>query len=390
MMGVEEARRIMMAQVRLMPTHALPLDEATGGWLSEVVVAPYDHPRFDMSAVDGFAVNGEGPTWPVVYAIPAGGVMDRPLQPGECARIFTGAAVPKGTRSIIMQERGVHRDGWFTVSGTLPASDANIRRRAEALRQNEPLLSAGTRIDPGAVGLLSSAGVGRVRLHVPPQVAVIRTGDEFIDDGPVEEGRIFSSNEVMLLSALRKEGILMDHHFTARDVADDVRSTVLEALGAHDVLVMTGGVSVGDHDLVASVLRGLGAGIHFHGVSQKPGKPMLFATLDGKPVFGLPGNPRAVLVLFWEYVLPFLRAMQGARDPWLKNELLPLAHPIHVKGERAEFRPARVKEGRVTLLADEGSHMLRSLVDADALAYLPQGRTAWEQGDGMEVHYLPQ
>jgi molybdopterin molybdotransferase len=133
----------------------------------------------------------------------------------------------------------------------------------------------------------------------------------------------------------------------------------------------------------------MGATIHFHGVAQKPGKPMLFAALEGKPIFALPGNPRAVLVLYYAYVLPFLRAMQGATDPWLKNEVLPIAHPVTVKGERTEFRAAQVSGGRVTLLADEGSHMLRSLIGAEALAYLPSDKRSWTIGDPVEVHYLP-
>ncbi len=133
----------------------------------------------------------------------------------------------------------------------------------------------------------------------------------------------------------------------------------------------------------------LGADMHFHGVAQKPGKPMLFATLNGTPVFALPGNPRAVMVLFWEYVLPFLRAVQGAREPALRSEPLPLVHAVNVKGERAEFRAAQVKGGTVALLADEGSHMLRSLALADAIAFLPAGRKSWAQGERIEVHYLP-
>jgi molybdopterin molybdotransferase len=156
-----------------------------------------------------------------------------------------------------------------------------------------------------------------------------------------------------------------------------------------DLVITTGGASVGEHDLMQVVLERAGAVVHFHGVTQKPGKPMLFATLSGKPVFGLPGNPRAVMILFWEFVLPFLRAIQGAEDPWLKSDRMPIAHAVRLKGERSEFRAAQVKGGQVTLLADEGSHMLRSLVEADALAYIPADVRQIATGDTVEVHYLP-
>ena len=155
------------------------------------------------------------------------------------------------------------------------------------------------------------------------------------------------------------------------------------------MLITTGGVSVGDHDLIRPVLESMGAVIHFHNVAQKPGKPMLFATLNGKPVFGLPGNPRAVMVLYYEFVLPYLRAMQGATDPWPRTDHVPLAQALTAKGDRAEFRAARLQAGKVSLLADEGSHMLRSLIDADALAYLPSNKRTWGEGEPIEVHYLP-
>jgi molybdopterin molybdotransferase len=193
----------------------------------------------------------------------------------------------------------------------------------------------------------------------------------------------------MLKAALRRENVFVDGVFTAGDRESELIEAFQEANNTSEVIICTGGVSVGDHDLVARVLKQLGATIHFHGVAQKPGKPMLFATWERTAIFGLPGNPRAVMVLFWEYVLPFLRAMQGARDPWLKNDRLPLAHALSVKGERSEFRAAKVEGGKVMLLADEGSHMLRTLVDADALAYIPSHQRVINAGDDVEIHYLP-
>jgi molybdopterin molybdotransferase len=390
MIRVEEAKRILLEHVRPMPFLPVPIHEAEGCILAQDLVAMHPHPLFDMSAVDGYAVSGNGSEWRVVGSIAAGGVHDGALVPGECARIFTGAQLPLGTLAVVMQER-CSRDGdrIKLTSGSLN-DGANIRRRGEQFDTGDLLLRQGDRMNAPAIGLVASAGVEEVEVAFKPWVSIVRTGGEFIQDGLDRTGRIFSSNDAMLMAALLAEGCEVDQEgaYIAED--DDAELTsVLEEASEADVIITTGGVSVGDHDRVAAVLTTLGATIHFHGVAQKPGKPMLFATYKDKPVFGLPGNPRAVMVLFWEYVLPFLRASQGARDPWLRSDKVPLAQALVVKGDRAEFRAARMSGGRVELLTDEGSHMLRSLVHADALVYIPADRREWEEGATIEVHHLP-
>lgn len=390
MIGVEEAKRILMAHVRPLPFTPLELDLAQDHHLAADVQSPVPHPLFDMSAVDGWALCGPGPEWTPVAEVAAGQVMGRALEPGECARIFTGAQIPAGADRVLMQEDAVLEQGRVRCSGDLPPQGAHIRRKGEQFTEGELLARAGDRLDPALIGLLASAGLEELEVIFKPWVAIVRTGGEFIDDSGPAEGRIFSSNEWMLLAALRKELCETDDDgaFIAEDDDADLENAITQAAEA-DVVITTGGVSVGAHDRVEAVLRKMGATILFHGVAQKPGKPMLLALLGGKPVFGLPGNPRAAMILFWEYILPFLRAMQGAPDPWPRTERLPLGHAVELKGGRAEFRAARIESGRVRLLADEGSHMLRSLTAADALAYLPAHQRAWREGDPVEVHFLP-
>ncbi|MEO8066511.1 MAG: molybdopterin molybdotransferase MoeA [Flavobacteriales bacterium] len=390
MISVEEARRILLQHVPACRSAFLFPDQVHGQHLVNDVYGQHPFPLFDMSAVDGYAVCGDGPQWKVVGNVPAGATYDLSLSSGECVRIFTGAMVPEGTSAVIMQEY-CGSDGDTAVhNGAPPAVGTNIRRKAESLRAGELLLRKGTRMGPASIGLLTSVGVQQVEVFAKPDVGVVRTGSEFMDEGALQAGRIFSSNEWMLAAALDAEGVFVESGLiTVGDNSADLSDAIVAALEETDVLITTGGASVGDHDLVEPVLRALGAEIHFHGVAQKPGKPMLFATLMGKPVFALPGNPRAVMVLYWEYVLPFLHAMQGSPEPWLGGDRLPISHATTVKGNRAEFRAARVKGGQVTLLADEGSHMLRSLVDADALAYIPSAVRVLEAGDPIEVHYLP-
>lgn len=386
MIDVQEARAALMRRAHVLPAEVVPLAEAMGRFLSADVPATDAFPRFDMSAVDGYAVGtGPGP-WRRIGAVAAGEVLDRPIGAGECARIFTGARVPDGTAAVVMQEHCSEAEGLVRASGDAPRAGANIRRRAEGYGRGDRLMQRGDRLDPAAIGLLASSGIRSVTVARRPRVAVVRTGGEFITDDDAAEGRIHSSNELMLQAALQEAGAPLALPPIA--VADD-RDRLYEALrtacAGADLVLTTGGVSVGEHDLLRPVLEQLGASIHIHGVRQKPGKPMLFAMLDGTPVIGLPGNPRAVLVLFEVYVRGFLRALQGARHPGPAEELLPLAGPVERKGERDEFRAARVCDGRVELLADEGSHLLGGLVGGTALCHLEAARTRLSAGDRVRV-----
>lgn len=388
MITVAEAKRILLAKAQLLSTHRVSLAQAGGTYTATEILAPHDHPLFDCSAVDGyaFAFAPEVKEWRVAGEVPAGKVFSGELERGECLRIFTGAMVPASADTVVMQEF-VQRDGdRITHTDAKLKPRGNVRKQGEQVRIGDRLLASGACFDAAAIGLLASCGIRSVDVHRRPRAAVIVTGDEFSAD--TAPGRIFSSNDAMLLAALDEYGI-SGRLLHATDDAVALRLAFEDAAATADLVITTGGASVGDHDLIKPVLEGMGAAIHFHGVAQKPGKPMLFATLGAIPIIALPGNPRAVLILFWEYVLPFLRTMQGARDPWLRTEHLPITHAVTLKGDRAEFRAAQVKDGRVTLLADEGSHMLRSLVYADALAYFPATMRHVNTNDPVEVHHIP-
>ncbi|HRD53213.1 MAG TPA: molybdopterin-binding protein, partial [Flavobacteriales bacterium] len=229
-----------------------------------------------------------------------------------------------------------------------------------------------------------------VMVVVEPVVAVVRTGSEFVEAGEYRKGLIHPSNERMLVAAIRSAWMNTEEPpFTAGDEVQEIHAVLSAALSDSDAVITTGGVSVGEHDRMREALEAMGAVIHFHGVKQKPGKPMLFATVDGKPVFALPGNPRAVLVCWYAYVLPFLRTMQGASSRPHADIGLPLAHAFESTGDRAAFRAAIIRDGKVELLPDEGSHMLTTLVHADALAYFPIGTRSWAAGDPVELIHLP-
>jgi len=389
MIHVHQARQRLMEAVRRLPAEQVPLLHALGRYTAMPVAAPYDHPLFACSAMDGYAFAfADGVhEWTVVAELAAGDAPGAPLAKGECARIFTGAMLPAGADTVVMQEL-VQRTG--KVIGHSDAKlrrGSNVRARGDQLRAGDTALGKGALVDAGAIGLLASVGVQALSVGSLPRVGLLISGNEFAGEGEPAPGKIFGSNGVMLQAALREAGVEASVK-EVRDEHDALLAAWRELAAGNDLVLSTGGVSVGDHDLIPAVLRDLGAAIHFHGVLQKPGKPMLFGQLGHASLFGLPGNPRAVMVLFLEYVLPFLRAMQGAAEPWLRSDRLPISGAVKVKGVRAEFRAARVKHGQVELLADEGSHMLRSMVEADALAYIPAEVRQLEQGDLVEVHYL--
>jgi len=389
MITVEEAERSMMEHVPQLPHMRCTLAEANGCYLFSDVIAPYDHPLFDMSAVDGYAfamVDGVK-EWSVVGEVAAGEVFTPILSVGQCVRIFTGAMVPSGADTVVMQEhvertgdRIVHRDGKLVRGG-------NVRRRAEQIPQGAVVLRKGERLSAAAIGLCASVGVRSVKVIPGCRVCVIVTGGEFNEGEALRPGKIFGSNAEMLEVALPQVGGVVR---TTHVIDDQVllEEALREGFANADVVISTGGASVGDHDLVRAAIEAIGGVVHFHGVKQKPGKPLLFATVGGKPFFGLPGNPRAVMVLFHAYVAPFLRAVQGAAHPSVGKDQLPLTHAVELHADRAEYRAARVHGGKVTLLADEGSHMLRSLVEADALAYFPAHVRNWQVGDLVDVQLL--
>lgn len=390
MISVEEARTALLAETAVLPSEVLAFPAANLRFTAEAIRAPHDHPLFDQSAVDGyaFAWSPTVDTWKVVGEVAAGDTFLFGLAPAQCSRIFTGGMMPKGADTVVMQEKVMRTGSCISHTDERLRQGANVRKRGEQVRAGDAVMEAGERLSPQAIGLLRSVGVERVLVRSRPRIAVVVTGSEFTSGTDPAPGRIFSSNGEMLRGCLQQEG--MDGTLLyAPDEADALKGTLHTAMEEHDLVITTGGVSVGDLDLVRPTLEHLGTHIVFHKVAQKPGKPMLLGGRNNTLVLGLPGNPRAVLVLFWMYVLPAIRAMQGAARPELNTDLLPVGQPFVVKGDRAEFRAARVRGGHVTLLEDQGSHMLASLLGADALAYLPNGQRSFAHGDPVLVYYLP-
>lgn len=391
MISVEEALAALFKETPLLAEERLSFPDANLRYAAKDVHAPHEHPLFDQSAVDGyaFAWNEEMLVWDVAGEVPAGRAFPEKLHKGQCVRIFTGGMMPHGTDTVVMQEHTQKEGDTMRHSDVKLRRGANVRLRGEQVQTGALVLEQGARISPSAVGLLRSVGVDGIAVRRKPRISVLITGNEFAAKAATEPGHIFSSNGEMLVAALQQEGLSCTLSY-AVDELEALQNGLRNAVETSDLVITTGGVSVGDHDLVRPSLERIGARIIFHKVAQKPGKPMLLGRWNDSLVLALPGNPRAVMILFWIFVLPAIRAMQGALRPQLRNELLPLAHTVQLKDGRGEFRAARIDNGKMSLLQDQGSHMLASLLDADALAYLPEGRGSFGIGEVIQAYYLPE
>ncbi|MCS7008142.1 MAG: molybdopterin molybdotransferase MoeA, partial [Gaiellaceae bacterium] len=328
-------------------------------------------------------------TLPLAFRVAAGTVAPRPLPPGACAAIATGAAVPQGADAVVPIERTELRGESVAVPDPVELG-ANIRARGGDVAEGGLVLEAGAHLGPAQVGALAAAGVAAVACHARPRVAVVVTGSELREPGaPLEPGQIYESNRSLLRAALSR----MAEVATGPIVPDDPdahREALARGLEC-DVLVTSGGVSVGHHDLVRSTASELGVEEVFWGVAMKPGKPLSFGVRGQKLVFGLPGNPVSALVGALLFVAPALRALQGARRPEPAYELGVLGAGLLRRPERDELvRARRVLAGGETVLepiAGQESHMIVRAAAADALVHVPRGNG--ELPAGSRVRYLP-
>ncbi|HUX00088.1 MAG TPA: gephyrin-like molybdotransferase Glp [Phycisphaerae bacterium] len=379
-----EALEIVLRKTPRLEAIVVPLAEADGAVLAEAVASDADLPPFDKSAMDGFAVRAEDlarlPAELIVgESLPAGTAPARRVERGTCARIMTGAPVPAGADVVVRVEHtGPAAAGAGRVRilrSDLPRR--NICIRGEDVRQGETVLQIGRLLGPAAIGLLASVGRGEVRIVRRPAVAVLATGDELVSVSAVPgPGQIRDANSWSLLACLGRAGARAEHLGVARDTEDDLRKKIARGM-KRDVLLVSGGVSVGDWDLVPKVLRSLGVEVHFAAIRMKPGKPTLFGTHGRGLVFGLPGNPVSTLVAFHLFVWPALRKMMGRADAAPPTLCATLAAETLVRGERRAFLPAVLRREGETwaaeVIATRGSADLVGFSRAGALVALESG-----------------
>jgi molybdopterin molybdotransferase len=392
LLSVGEAQELVLERVRPLAAEDVPVAAAAGRILAEDAAAAVDLPPFPSSAMDGFAVRAVDlpGRLPLAGRVSAGVPATAPLRPGEAMAIATGGVVPEGADAVVPVEDVVVSDNDIDVPAAVPVG-ANIRPRGGDLRRGELVAGTGSRLTIAAVGALAAAGIASTRCGARPRVAVLATGTELArPGGPLRPGQVYEANAAMIAAAVESAGACPEVLPAVEDTDEAHRAAIATGLEA-DVLVTTGGVSVGTHDLVRRTETDLGVEEVFWRVAVKPGKPVAFGVHGGTLVFGLPGNPVSSLVGFELFVRPALLALQGAREP--RPPLLPglLAAAAARNPLREEFLRARVVLGgeRPLLepLGGQESHMIARAAAATALVRIPRGQGVIAAG--AVVEYLP-
>ena len=399
--GIAEARRLVLERVSPLPTEPVALDDALGRALAEDVIAAEAVPGFDNSAMDGYAVRAadvggasadHAASLRLAGESRAGHPAGRVLVEGEAFAISTGAMVPEGADAVVRVEDTDRADGRVEVRSAVPEG-ANIRRAGEDIEAGARVLGPGRLIGPAELGVISSAALPRVECAVEPRVRVLATGDELIAPGePMRPGGVRNSNAHSVPALARAAGAELAGIGHAGDDRDATREAVERALDA-DLTAICGGVSVGEHDHVRPCLEELGAEQVFWGVALRPGKPTWFGISPGGGlVFGLPGNPVSAMVTFILFARPALLAMQGL-DHEAQRASAVLESDYPKKPGRAHAVRCRLRAGADGLVARttgaQESHVLTSMLDADALALIPADSEGVAAGERVELELLP-
>lgn len=406
MIGLSEAQQAILSRARVLPEETVPLQEAAGRFLARDFVAKSDSPRFDNSAVDGFAVRaadteGAGPeagrSLEILGTIAAGKPWAGVLSRGCALRIMTGAPIPDGSDAVAMLEDS-RIEGTQAVLARRSPAGANVRRRGEEFREGDLLLQAGTPVTAPVVALLASQGVSRVPIRRPPRVALITTGSEVVSPGAeLGPGQIYNANHEGLLAALRAMAI---HPILSQHCADDMdllRRQGREAFQQAEVVITTGGVSVGDYDYVRDIASFAGLERVFWRVAMKPGKAILFGVYhrpEGRDglFFGLAGNPVAALLSFQQFLRPALERMMGARQEPRPKRQARVTAALEKRAGRQELVRGLLRwtdrELEVDPIHARESHMLLGLARADCVIHLPPHAERVEAGAAVEVEVL--
>ncbi len=391
LLSIAQARELVRDTVGPLPAERVALEEALGRVLAEDVIAAHDVAPFASSAMDGYAVKA-GPTGrslPIVGESRAGHPAPRALGDGEAMRISTGALLPDGAEAVLQVEL-VDVDGDRVILRDEVAPGRNVRAAGEDLRAGAEVLATGTRLGPAELGIAVEAGRGDLAVAASPRVAVVATGDELADPGaPLDPGRIHNSNAVTLAALAMQAGARVFTVTGAEDTQADTEEALTLALEEADVVLISGGVSVGPHDHVKPALEALGVRQVFWRVALRPGKPTWFGERDGRLVFGLPGNPVSSMVTFLLFARPALHALQGAPFAQPARHAV-LTEPIERQPDRDEavrVSLATAPDGRLqaTPTGPQGSHILSSMVGADGLAIIEAGAGGVDAGTVVPV-----
>lgn len=389
-----DAQRFVLDHVPSLPAVEIPLADCLGLVLAHDVSAGHDIPPFDNSAMDGFAVRAADlTTTPVsltiVEDVPAGSVATRPVEAGEAIKIMTGAPLPAGADTVVRVEDTEASAGRVTIH-VAPQKGTAIRKAGGDISAGTTVAHAGTRLGPNHLGVLASVGAAQPLVYRRPVVAVLSTGDELVpyETAELGPGQIRGTNGLVLSAVLQELGVEVFDLGTVGDDATDLRDALTRGAQEADAIVTSGGVSMGEYDLVKTVLTELG-GIEFWQVAMQPGKPFAFGSINGAPFFGLPGNPVSVFVAFEQFVRPALLRMMGSPRLFRPRRPGVLDTRVETNPEKTVFVRVAVawRDGRPHAVPSGGqdSNVLSALAAADAFAVVPVGQGSLETGDDVEL-----
>jgi molybdopterin molybdotransferase len=400
MITVEEALDRILSHIQALGFEKVSLLEAMGRVIAEDIYAHRDIPPLDNSGMDGYAVRSEDlqnasshhpVRLEVIEDLPAGFVSKKRVEKGKAIRIMTGAPIPKGANTVVPVEDTKQDDRFVLIFTTLPR-DENIRKAGEDVKKGERVISTGDLIRPSEVGMLASVRRSFVSVYQRPLVAILCTGEELVDvDGNMDEVKIVSSNSYTLAAQVKDCGALPIQLGIARDRKQEIQEKLRQGIRA-DVLIASAGVSVGDYDFVKDALKDLGMEMVFWKVAMKPGKPLAFGKVQGKPVFGLPGNPVSSMISFEQFVRPSLLKMMGHHQLFRPVIEAVLKEDIQKKPGRRHFIRALVTFEKdhyaVTVTGAQGSGILRSMVRANGLIVIPEDCEIVTAGESVKVQLL--
>lgn len=387
MISVAEARNRIQAHCHSLAPIILPIEQAVGHVLVADLFSQTDIPSFRQSSMDGYAIRWEerDQILRIQDELPAGSLQLLKLDLGATIKVFTGGPIPEFADTVVQKEWVEQKEGAITIQSEKLELGMHIRMPGSEIAQEALALPAGTVITASMVGFIASMGVGAIQVYRKPSIAIVITGNELVAPGnPLLPGQVYESNSYALTALLKEEGINHIHVFHAKDHLEETAFTLELALMNHDLVLLTGGVSVGDYDFVVQACLKVGVEQVFHRVAQKPGKPIFFGVQGEKLIYGLPGNPASVMSCFRQYVLPAMQLMSGKSldEPVMGK----LKHGYEKQSNLCFFLKGRVENGIVTVLGGQASYQQNSFVQANCWIELEANQQRFEQFSMVKLH----
>ncbi len=392
MVTVHQAKHLIRDNACTLTPVERPLAKSLGYVLATDILAPMDIPSYPQSGMDGYAFKyadwqpGQGIE--IIGEIAAGMPVNNTVGQGKAVRIFTGAPVPAGTDTVVMQEKTSRKNEWLYIDFSAIKKGDNVRLPGTEIKKNELALAKNTPLTPAALGFLAGMGISSVTVYPTPSIALLITGNELQQPGqPLAYGQVYESNGISLQAALQKSGLQVNEIIRVQDKLDALTSALMQALEQHDLVLITGGISVGDYDFTLAATKACDVEQLFHKVSQKPGKPLFAGKKEKKLVLALPGNPASVLTCYYEYVTEAISKMM-LKNIVPENKQVPLQQPYWKKPGLAFFLKAYFDGTSVHLLASQESYKLNSFARANCLVFLPEETEAVDTGTPVEIHLI--